>query len=84
MQLMAHYEQHKFRDQFNLQSHWALRVNELQELFLRHKPDIVHFSGHGSDASEIVLENPEKASHLWCLHMRLEISSKSFVIKFAA
>lgn len=36
-----------FRDHFDLLSHWAVRVDDLQELLLRHQPDIVHFSGHG-------------------------------------
>ena len=46
-----------FRDQFDVRSHWAVRVGDLQELLLRHQPDIVHFSGHGSSASEIVLQD---------------------------
>ncbi len=36
-----------FRDHFDLFSHWAVRVDDLQELLLRRQPDIVHFSGHG-------------------------------------
>ena len=46
-----------FRDQFDVRSHWAVRVGDLQELLLRHRPDIVHFSGHGSSAGEIVLQD---------------------------
>ncbi len=49
--------QSEFRDRTDLRSHWAVRIGDLQELFLRHRPDIVHFSGHGSDASEIVLQD---------------------------
>jgi hypothetical protein len=49
----------EFRDRVDLRSHWAVRVSDLQDLFLRHQPDIVHFSGHGSDASEIVLQDDE-------------------------
>lgn len=45
-----------FRDEFVIESHWAVRVSDLQEYLLRHKPDIVHFSGHGSSASEIILK----------------------------
>ncbi len=48
-----------FRDQFDLRSHWAVRIGDLQELLLRHQPDIVHFSGHGSAASEIVLQDAQ-------------------------
>ncbi|MCI0556227.1 MAG: NACHT domain-containing protein, partial [Anaerolineae bacterium] len=44
---------------FDIQQHWAVRVSDLQGLFLRHKPEIVHFSGHGSSSSEIVLEDDQ-------------------------
>lgn len=51
--------QAEFCEQFILLSHWAVRINDLQELLLRHQPDIVHFSGHGSTASEIILHNEQ-------------------------
>lgn len=47
----------QFRDRFDLQQQWAVRVGDLQGLIMRHDPDIVHFSGHGSKYSEIILEN---------------------------
>ncbi len=47
----------EFRDSFDLRQHWAVRVADLQGLLLRHRPDIVHFSGHGSQDNEIVLED---------------------------
>jgi CHAT domain len=46
-----------------MQQHWAVRVGDLQGLLLRHKPDIVHFSGHGSEANEIILEDNTGKSH---------------------
>ncbi|MCI0615023.1 NB-ARC domain-containing protein, partial [bacterium] len=46
-----------FRDKFDIKQHWAVRVVDLQGYLLRHKPDIVHFSGHGSASSEILLED---------------------------
>ena len=49
--------QAKFRDKFDIQQQWAVRVTDLQSYLLRHQPDIVHFSGHGSSASEIILED---------------------------
>lgn len=52
-----------FREKFNLEQQWAVRVNDLQRHLLRYKPNIVHFSGHGSDASEIILEDPSGRSH---------------------
>ena len=47
----------EFRDKFELRQHWAVKVMDIQEYLLRHKPDIVHFSGHGSRTSEVILEN---------------------------
>lgn len=49
--------QAEFWERFELQQHWAVRVADLQALLLRHQPSIVHFSGHGSEASEIILED---------------------------
>lgn len=54
--------QAQFRDQFDLISHWAVRVADLQELLLRHQPDIVHFSGHASKDNAIILETAEGGS----------------------
>lgn len=51
--------QSRFRDKFQLDQQWAVRVSDLQPLLLRYKPDIVHFSGHGSESSEIILEDSE-------------------------
>jgi hypothetical protein len=49
--------QANYRDQFDLRQHWAVRVADLQELLLRHQPHIVHFSGHGSPAGQLLLED---------------------------
>ncbi|NJM23980.1 MAG: CHAT domain-containing protein, partial [Richelia sp. SM1_7_0] len=40
-------ERAKYRDRFELISKWAVRVNDLSRALLEHKPQIVHFSGHG-------------------------------------
>lgn len=53
----------EFRDMFDLQQHGAVRVTDLQDCLLRHTPDIVHFSGHGSKRSEIFLEDQLGESH---------------------
>jgi hypothetical protein len=45
------------RDEFELVHHLAVRVSDLQRILLRHKPHVVHFSGHGSEVGEIVLED---------------------------
>jgi CheY-like chemotaxis protein len=49
--------QAEFRDRFEVAQHWAVRVTDLQALLLRHEPDILHFSGHGSDRSELIFED---------------------------
>lgn len=55
--------QASFRDTFEFEQHWAVRIGDLQELLLRHKPHIVHFSGHGSPSSEIILEDDAGNAH---------------------
>jgi hypothetical protein len=45
------------RDEFVVEQEWAVRVTDLQDHLLRHQPHIVHFSGHGSRAGEIILED---------------------------
>lgn len=52
-----------FRDNFTIQQHGAVRAGDLQGLLLRHKPEIVHFSGHGSLTNEIIIENNYGESH---------------------
>ncbi len=45
------------RDQFDLVQHHATRVTDIQKLLLRHKPDIVHFAGHGSATRGLIFED---------------------------
>ncbi|WP_437925279.1 TIR domain-containing protein [Sorangium sp. So ce291] len=45
------------RDVFRLEQAWAVRATDIQERLLRHRPSIVHFSGHGSPAGELLLED---------------------------
>jgi hypothetical protein len=52
----------EFREKFDLEQQWAVRVGDLQTHLLRHQPDILHFSGHGSKASEIILEDIDGGS----------------------
>ena len=47
----------EFRDRFEVKQQWAVRIGDLQEALLRYQPDIVHFSGHGTESSEIVLQD---------------------------
>ena len=43
------------RDSLELISAWAVRPDDLLQLLNMHKPHIVHFSGHGSQAGELLL-----------------------------
>lgn len=49
--------QSEFRDVFHIEQQNAVRVSDIQNHFLRYRPDIVHFTGHGSEKSEIIFEN---------------------------
>lgn len=43
------------RDMIDLVSAWAVRPDDLLQLLNQHKPQIVHFSGHGRTTGEIIL-----------------------------
>jgi hypothetical protein len=49
--------QAKYREKFLIEQHHAVRVGDLQRLLLRSRPEIVHFSGHGSPSSDLILED---------------------------
>jgi hypothetical protein len=42
-----------YKHQFDLVLRHGISTKKLQQLFLRFEPQIVHFSGHGSDNSNI-------------------------------
>ena len=47
----------RYRDMFDLNQQHAVRVGEVQGLLLRYEPHIVHFSGHGSTAGQIIFQD---------------------------
>lgn len=54
-------ERSQLRDSFEFESKWAVRPNDLLKYILEIKPDIVHFSGHGSEDQGLIFEdNNEK------------------------
>ena len=53
----------KYRERFHLIDRWAVRPDDLLHALLECKPDIVHFSGHGSPAEEIMFEDDLGAAH---------------------
>lgn len=47
----------KHRDSVNLESCWAVRPGDIIQAINEKSPAIVHFSGHGSNKDEIILQN---------------------------
>lgn len=52
----------EYRDRIELVSLWAVRPDDLLQALNTHKPQIVHFSGHGSRQGEIILLDESGAS----------------------
>lgn len=52
------------RDRIQLVYEPAVQPGSLIEVLRRHRPQIVHFSGHGSEANEIILESDDGSSRL--------------------
>lgn len=50
------------RERLELVSHWAVRLDDLPGLLMRQRPHIVHFSGHGARAGEIILLAGDRTS----------------------
>ena len=52
----------RYRDVLKIETLWAVRPDDLLQALNEHKPQIVHFSGHGSKTGEILLmDNYRKA-----------------------
>ena len=62
------------REEIEIISKWAVRVHDLRRELLYHKPNIVHFSGHGAGDDGLVLENQSGQKQL--------VSSKSLADLF--
>jgi len=52
----------EYRDSLELITKWAVRPNDLLQYFHQHKPDVVHFSGHGTTSGEIMLVGKNRKS----------------------
>ncbi|MCA9037678.1 MAG: CHAT domain-containing protein [Planctomycetaceae bacterium] len=48
-----------FRDHFELVPRLAVRADDLLQAFNELRPDIVHFSGHGSENAELIIEDDQ-------------------------
>ncbi|KOP27079.1 hypothetical protein AMR41_06935 [Hapalosiphon sp. MRB220] len=56
-EIQAALKRSKNRENFEIFTEWAVRVDDLRRALLDHEPTIVHFSGHGSGTTGLVLEN---------------------------
>ncbi|MCV3215457.1 hypothetical protein OGM63_18385 [Plectonema radiosum NIES-515] len=45
------------RDKFTLQQKWAVRSQDIRRAVLDFRPNIIHFSGHGSEAEGLSFED---------------------------
>lgn len=48
---------------FDLRSEWAVRIEDLQTILLAYRPQILHFSGHGTGAG-LIVSNQEQEPYL--------------------
>lgn len=63
----------EYRESVELKSIWATRPNDLLQALNEHKPTIVHFSGHGSDQSALVLQDDSGNTKLVSLGTIIEM-----------
>ncbi|RCJ40993.1 molecular chaperone Tir [Nostoc minutum NIES-26] len=56
-EIQAALDQSKQRDEFEIITRWAVRVDDLQPILLDRNPDIVHFSAHGGGSQGLALED---------------------------
>src|SRR6516165_10191804 len=72
-QIRAKIRAAEYRDSLELVSRWAVRRDDLLQALLEVKPHVVHFSGHGSSASELILledrGNPKSVSQAALVHL---------------
>ncbi|MEM1256348.1 MAG: CHAT domain-containing protein [Cyanobacteria bacterium P01_H01_bin.21] len=54
----------KYRDRVELLHEGAVRIDDLSLAILKHEPDIVHFSGHGTGKPGLVLEDDNGKAQL--------------------
>lgn len=54
----------EYRDSVQFESRWAMRASDMLQAINETNPTIVHFSGHGADTGELVLQNPDGTAKL--------------------
>ncbi|BAY87687.1 NB-ARC domain-containing protein (plasmid) [Calothrix parasitica NIES-267] len=56
-EIQAAHRQAKYREEIEIISEWAVGVDDLRSAVLYHKPNMIHFCGHGEGDDGLVLEN---------------------------
>jgi hypothetical protein len=54
----------KHRDSISFETRWAVRPLDILQAINEINPDVVHFSGHGAETGELVLENTDGSEKL--------------------
>lgn len=54
----------EYRDSISFQSRWAVRSSDILQAIDETNPTIIHFSGHGTDESELVLMNTDGSAKI--------------------
>lgn len=54
----------KNREDFSIETQWAVRIEDFRRSMLNYTPSIVHFSGHGAGIEGIILENNDRRPQL--------------------
>lgn len=49
----------EYRDTIGFETRWAVRTADIFQAINETNPTIIHFSGHGCDTGDLVLENPD-------------------------
>lgn len=52
------------RDSISFETRWAVRPLDILQAINEINPDVVHFSGHGADTGELVLENTDGSAKI--------------------
>jgi TIR domain/CHAT domain len=56
-EIMEGLKRSKSREQFTIESRWAVRPDNIRRAILDFEPQIIHFSGHGETEGQLILED---------------------------
>ncbi|MBR5402421.1 MAG: CHAT domain-containing protein [Treponema sp.] len=53
-----------YRDSIKFESRWAVRPSNILQAINETNPTVIHFSGHGTEEGDLVLQNPDGSTKL--------------------